>query len=57
LDVDGDGQVSPLDILIVINALNQPSGDAEGENDSGSQPGSPPPSDIEDPLGLKKPRR
>lgn len=57
LDVDGDGQVSPLDILIVINALNQPSGGAEGENNPGSQAGSPPPSDIEDPLGLKKPRR
>jgi hypothetical protein len=30
-DVDGDGQVTPLDILIVINALNQSSAAAEGE--------------------------
>lgn len=57
LDVDGDGQVSPLDILIVINALNNASADAEGETASGGATSSPTPLDLDDPLGLKKPKR
>lgn len=57
LDVDGDGQVSPLDILIVINALNHASGDAEGEKSPDKASSTPTPVDIDDPLGLKKPKR
>jgi hypothetical protein len=65
LDVDGDGQVSPLDILIVINALNHAFSEAEGENgtsdstgDSGKGgTGTLAPLDPEDPLGLRKAKR
>ncbi|MFM8569965.1 MAG: dockerin type I domain-containing protein, partial [Pirellula sp.] len=62
LDVDGDGQVSPLDILLVINALNQANSEAEGEGaEAGgtSDPSTPQraPIELDDPLGLKKPKR
>ncbi|MFM8400461.1 MAG: dockerin type I domain-containing protein, partial [Pirellula sp.] len=57
MDVDGDGQVSPLDILLVINALNQNTGDAEGEQSQIGSNGTPAPIDLLDPLGRRKSRR
>jgi hypothetical protein len=57
MDVDGDGQVSPLDILLVINALNQTTGDAEGEQSGTNSNGNPTPVEFPDPLGLRKSRR
>jgi hypothetical protein len=59
LDVDGDGKVSPLDILIIINAMNRPviNGSGEGSGSQGSlvpegesSKGVPPP--LSDALAL-----
>ena len=53
LDADGDGFLTPLDVLVIVNFLNGTSGSAEGESSlSVSVPPSPAP--IEDSLFRKE---